>query len=68
MEKVILEVNGMSCEHCVKAIKNSLSEIDGIEKVDISLEEGTVTVEYDTSKVEIENIKNIIEDAGYEVV
>jgi copper chaperone len=68
MEKVILEVNGMSCEHCVKAIKNSLSEIDGIEKVDISLEEGTVTVEYDSSKVEIENIKNIIEDAGYEVV
>jgi copper chaperone len=58
----------MSCEHCVKAIKNGLLELDGIEKVDVSLEEGTVTVEYDTSKVEIEDIKNIIEDAGYEVV
>jgi copper chaperone len=68
MEKISLNVSGMSCEHCVKAIKNGLLELDGIIDVKVYLEEGTVTVEYEPSKVTIDNIKNVIEDAGYEVV
>jgi copper chaperone len=68
MEKISLNVSGMSCEHCVKAIKNGLLELEGIIDVKVYLEEGTVTVEYEPSKVTIDNIKNVIEDAGYEVV
>lgn len=36
--------------------------------VDVDLKEKKVTVEYDSSKLEIETIKNAIEDQGYEVV
>ncbi len=63
-----LKVEGMSCMHCVNAVKTSVSSLPGISKVDIDLAEKTVAVVYDTDKVNIEKIKDKIEDAGYEVV
>ncbi len=67
MEKIVLNVEGMSCEHCVKSIKSALGELDGIKSVDVSLEEKTVTVEYDEESVTVEDMKNAIEDQGYDV-
>lgn len=68
MEHVILKVNGMSCFHCVNAIKNALSEIAGIKEVQISLEEKTVAVKFDKTIATIEKIKEIIIEEGYEVI
>lgn len=68
MERVILNVGGMSCSHCVNAVKNALGALDGISYVDVSLEAKTVTVEYDAEKVSLENITDAIEDEGYLVI
>lgn len=68
MEKVSLNVEGMSCGHCVNAIKNALGELDGIVEVDVNLEEKKVNVEYDNSKITIDKIKEVIDEEGYEVV
>lgn len=61
------QVEGMSCNHCKMAVTNALKELDGVEKVEVSLEKGTVEVEYDDKKVTIEKMKNAIEDQGYDV-
>lgn len=68
MERIVLKVEGMSCEHCVKAIKRCLSEFDGIGEVEVNLNEKKVNIEYDKNKVTLEEIKNIIDEEGYEVV
>lgn len=68
MEKIILKVQGMSCSHCVNAITKAVGSLEGVANVDISLENKTVTVEYDNSKVDVDKIKNEIEDQGYDVV
>lgn len=68
MERVVLNVEGMSCEHCVNAVKNALGELVGVSHTDVSLEAKTVTVEYDADKVSIENIRDAIEDEGYLVI
>lgn len=68
MEKVKLNVNGMSCQHCVNSIKKAVGALDGVSEVDVSLEGKTVTVNYDASKVTVDNIKFEIDDQGYEVV
>jgi copper chaperone len=68
MEKVCLNVNGMSCEHCVRSVKNALSALDGIGDVDVDLEKKIVTVEFDASRITIDIIKNVIDEEGYEVV
>lgn len=67
MEKIIFNVEGMSCEHCVKSVKGALGELDGVKSVEVSLEEKTVTIEYDKDSVTVEDMKNAIEDQGYDV-
>ena len=44
MEKK-LKVEGMMCQHCVKHVTEALAAVEGVEKVDVSLEEGTATVQ-----------------------
>lgn len=68
MENIILSVNGMSCSHCESAIKKAVGAMEGVDKVTVSLEGKTVTVDYDTHKVSPDNIKAEIEDQGYDVV
>lgn len=68
MEKIVLNVKGMSCSHCENAVKNAVIALEGVDQVGVSLEEKTVTVEYDASIVTLEKIKFEIEDQGYDVV
>ncbi|MBK5246981.1 MAG: copper chaperone CopZ [Peptostreptococcaceae bacterium] len=67
MEKMILKVDGMSCSHCVSAVTKAVVSLDGVLEVDVKLETKTVTVEYDSGRVGFENIKEAIEDEGYDV-
>ncbi|HEY8435955.1 copper chaperone CopZ [Parageobacillus thermoglucosidasius] len=67
MNTVVLHVEGMSCGHCVKTVEGALKKLDGVIGAKVSLEEKSVTVEYDESKVSIEAMKEVIEDQGYEV-
>lgn len=61
-------VEGMSCNHCVNAIKNALMKLYYINNVEISLEKKIVTVEYEEGKVEETLIVSTIEEQGYNVV
>jgi len=66
-EKVVLNVEGMSCNHCVNGIKKAVGEIEGVISVEVSLEEKKVTVEYNQAKTKIDYIKEVIIDEGYDV-
>ena len=65
MKKTMI-VEGMSCNHCVKAVKNALGELKGVSKVDVDLEAKKVEVEGEN--LVDEKLKEAIEDAGYDVV
>lgn len=62
-----LNVQGMTCNHCKMAVTNALSELEGVQNVEVQLQEGTVNVEYDEGKVDVEKMKEAIEDQGYDV-
>lgn len=64
----VLNVNGMSCSHCEHAVKTTVGGLDGVDGVVVDLEGKTVTIEFDAGKVTVEDIKNAIEDQGYDVV
>lgn len=70
MSKIIkkLNVEGMSCSHCERAVKNALNELNGVSNTEVSLEEKTVSVEYDTDVIEEARLIEEIEDVGYEVI
>lgn len=62
-EKII--VGGMTCGHCVNAIQTALKE-KGITGV-VDLKSKSVVVNFDESKTNIELIKKIISENGYDV-
>lgn len=67
MQTVLLNVEGMSCSHCEKAVKQAVGALAGVKSVAVSLKDKTVTVEHDPGKATLEQIKHEIEDQGYEV-
>lgn len=64
----VLSVKGMSCGHCVKAVETSVGKLDGIQTVSVNLEDAKVEVAFDDSKVQLEVIKETIEEQGYDVL
>jgi len=68
MEKVVLNVEGMSCAHCENAIKKAVGSLDGVSEVVVDLENKIVTVQYNHEKVTVEKIKSEIEEQGYDVI
>ncbi|OJU09462.1 MAG: copper-binding protein [Clostridiales bacterium 43-6] len=68
MEKSILKVEGMSCEHCVKAVTKAVGALPGVTYVAVDLKAGTVTVEHDTAQSPLNIIAQEIEDQGYDVI
>jgi len=67
MEKRVLRVEGMSCEHCVKAVTNALGGIAGVTGVVVSLKDKTASFSYDPAQTPLETIKAAITDEGYDV-
>jgi copper chaperone CopZ len=63
MEKLNLEIDGMSCGHCVAAVKSALTALDGVrvERVEI----GSATLAYDPARVPAQAILDAVEDEGY---
>jgi len=66
MKKKIL-IEGMSCGHCVKHVKEALSELNGVSNVDVNLDSKTAILE-STADITDEDIKFAVDDAGYDVV
>ena len=63
MEKLHLEIEGMSCEHCVRAVKNRLAATPGIEVEDVRV--GAARLRYDPQRTNVDEIENLIADEGY---
>ncbi|ALV63429.1 Copper-transporting P-type ATPase, probably, exporting, copB [Thermococcus sp. 2319x1] len=66
--RITLKVNGMTCAMCVKTIEMALAELEGVKAAKANLNSETVFVEFDESKVSLNQIIKAIEDVGYEVI
>jgi len=67
MEKKVLNVKGMSCEHCVKAVTNALNGVSGVTDIVVSLKENTASFSYDPALAPLETIRAAIREEGFEV-
>lgn len=64
--KLKLYIEGMSCMHCVKHVKDALIDIEGVSMVDVNLNEKCAIVEGENLSTNA--IKAAVYDAGYEIV
>ncbi len=68
MKNITLNVEGMSCSHCVNAVTKAVTALEGVAGVNVDLAGKTVTVDYDENKASLEDIREAIEEEGYDVV
>jgi copper ion binding protein len=68
MEKAAtISIEGMSCEHCVRAVNDALSSQNGVKSVDVSLEGKNARVVYDDEHTGLSDLESVIAEEGYEV-
>jgi copper chaperone len=66
MDVVELDVEGMTCEGCVKSVTRTLQAVPGVERVEVSLDQGRAKVAYDPGKAHLADLKRAVKRAGYE--
>ena len=64
MTKLSMRIEGMSCGHCVRAVREALDERPGVEVEQVT--NGGAEVRYDPSSTTPERVADAVRDAGYE--
>ena len=59
------KINGMSCQHCVMAVKKELQKLN-LKNLEVKI--GEAVIEFDEDLTSVENVIDAISEAGYEVV
>lgn len=65
LRKTTIPVEGMTCNACVASVKKALKSMDGMEKVEVSLENRQVTFSYEADKVTPAQVRQAIDEIGY---
>ncbi|MCR8641613.1 cation transporter [Paenibacillus sp. N1-5-1-14] len=66
MEKLVLNVVGMTCGGCAKKVEGALQNLGAEAKVDLAAK--TVTVEYDKKVTSANALQQAITDKGYQII
>lgn len=64
MQTVTLQIKGMSCGHCVSAVKQALGEVPGVKIENVAV--GSAVISYEPDKTKTTDITAAIANAGYE--
>ena len=66
MQTAQIKVEGMTCGGCVASVKRALQQIDGVETVEVSLDQAQARVQYDPARVNESQLRSASEDAGFD--
>ncbi|MDZ7289314.1 MAG: heavy-metal-associated domain-containing protein [candidate division KSB1 bacterium] len=62
-----IAVAGMSCQGCVDKVSETLSKLEGVKEVRVSLKEGLAHVKYDAALVTLPAMEQSITKLGYTI-
>ncbi|GAA8966242.1 heavy-metal-associated domain-containing protein [Helicobacter pylori] len=66
MATITLNIDGMTCGGCVKSVTKVLNDLDGVRSATVSLENKNAQVEFDEGKIQMAQLVEAVEDAGYD--
>lgn len=61
-----LHLSGMTCQHCVRAVRAALEGVPGVTVEDVDI--GTARVQYDDETVQRDALRRAVEREGYPLV
>ena len=62
---VTLTVPGMTCAACPLTVKQAISKVDGVNRVDVKFDQREAVVTFDDAKASVQNLTQATENAGY---
>ena len=66
MATITLNIDGMTCGGCVKSVTKVLNDLDCVRSATVSLENKNAQVEFDEGKIQMAQLVEAVEDAGYD--
>ena len=63
MEQVELTIEGMTCEHCVRAVRGRLERTEGVEVDSVTV--GAASIRMDPARINLDEVEELIADEGY---
>ena len=63
MEALHLTIEGMTCEHCVRAVDGRLRRTPGVQVDNVVV--GAADLHFDAEKLSVDDIADLIADEGY---
>jgi copper ion binding protein len=60
-----LDVEGMTCDHCVARVTKALEDVDDVKTVKVDLSSNSADVTLKSDNVELEKLVNAVKEAGY---
>lgn len=68
MKNKTLKIEGMTCAACAKAVERVTKKLDGVVDSSVNLATEKLNINYDETKVSIEDIQKAVEKAGYKAI
>ncbi len=65
MTDIKLNLPDMNCDHCVQRVTSAAKELPGVEDVKVSLADKQAEISYDATKVNEQQIRAALDEAGY---
>ncbi len=65
MQTVALTISGMSCGHCVAAVREALAEVPGVEVRDVRLGRAELVLDDADASAALAAARAAVEEAGY---
>jgi copper chaperone len=66
MRQITLRIGGMSCDHCLRAIRDALRDVPGVQIDSVTI--GSATLHFDPAAATVDQLVGAIGNAGYEVL
>lgn len=67
MNNTKYKVIGMTCASCVSAVEKKVSKLDGVNEASVNLVKEELTINYDSSKINYDQIKKAVKSIGYDL-
>ena len=64
-EETRISINGMHCMECANRVERALISKPGVMRARVNLGKAEATIEYDSSKVNLEELREVINSTGY---
>jgi copper chaperone len=68
MQTISLTVKGMTCQGCVRSVKNVLERVPGVSSAEVDLARAEARITFDPARASQDALRTAIEDAGYEAL